>query len=200
MKLGTKILLLMLLITIGTSALLAWIVTLNVTRYETRRAQDRITAAIDRYVARLEDRHRQVRTIVQNLVEAPATRSQLQAVESGDEPAREQLRQEVLGRTVQMEIANAQGEPAFHMLLNQAGDILVTVANPEARLAPFLNSYATRWPIDPLLNAKGELISTYVFTPNGLYLAMGVPLRTQLDEAPSHAYFAGFHVDDEWIR
>src|SRR3954452_2242721 len=127
MKLGTKILLLMLLVTIGTSALLAWIVTLNVTRYETRRAQERITAAIDRYVARLEDRHRQVRTIVQNLVEAPAPRSQLQAVESGDDAAREQLRQEVLGRTVQMEITNTQGQPAFHMLLNAAGEVVLAI-------------------------------------------------------------------------
>src|SRR4051812_28423047 len=103
MKLGTKIMLLMLLITIGTSALLAWIVTINVTRYETTRAQKRISSAIDRYVSRLDDRHRQVRTIVKNLVEAPAVRSQLQAVEQGDEGAREQLRQEILGRTVQTE-------------------------------------------------------------------------------------------------
>src|SRR3954468_9523287 len=102
MSLGTKILLLRLLITIGTSATLAWIVTINVTRYETRRADERISIAIARYVSQLEDRHRQVVKIVRALLEAPATRSQLQAAdEAGNASAREQLKEEILGRTVQ---------------------------------------------------------------------------------------------------
>ena len=40
MRIGTKILLLMLLITIGSSAIVSWIVTRNVTNYETDRAND----------------------------------------------------------------------------------------------------------------------------------------------------------------
>ena len=50
MRLGTKILLMMLLITVGTSAALAWIVTLNVRAYETRRANDKVTEAIAREI------------------------------------------------------------------------------------------------------------------------------------------------------
>ena len=37
-------------------------------------------------------------------------------------------------------------------------------------------------------------------TPGGMFLAMGVPLRAQLDEAPTHAYFVGFKVDDMWVH
>src|SRR5947209_19845984 len=126
MRLGTKILLLMLLITIGTSATLAWIVTLNVTRYETRHADEKITQAIDRYVTQLADRHRQIDRIVRALLEAPAPRSQLQAAdESGDPAAREQLKQEVLGRTVQTELESPDGNPSFNVLVNLAGVVLL---------------------------------------------------------------------------
>src|ERR1051325_10000254 len=99
MRLGTKILLLMLLITISSSAIVAWIVTLNVTSYETRRANEQISQAIRRYLAHLNDRHQQITKIVRALMEAPVQRSQLQAAdESSDAGAREQLKQEVLGR------------------------------------------------------------------------------------------------------
>src|SRR3954466_12182223 len=89
MRLGTRILLLMLLITVGTSATLAAVVTFNFTRFETRRADEEISRAIGGYLAPLEDRHRQMQKIVRALLEAPAARSQLQAAdESGDPAAR----------------------------------------------------------------------------------------------------------------
>src|SRR5687768_18564163 len=105
MRLGSKILLLMLLISIGTSGVLAWLVTRNVTRYETRRANEKIGQAIGRYMSHVEDRHRQVERITRALMEAPAPRSMLLAAdESGDAAAREQLKQEILGRTAQTEL------------------------------------------------------------------------------------------------
>src|SRR5436190_8689477 len=122
MRLSTKILLLMLLITIGTSATLAWIVTLNVTNYETQRADQRISQAIDLYVSQLEDRHRQIQKVVRALLEAPAPRSQLE--NALDPAAHEQLKQEVLGRTVQIELTGAEGAPAFHVLVNQTGELV----------------------------------------------------------------------------
>src|SRR5437764_10074561 len=107
MRLGTKILLLMLLITLGSSAAVAWIVTLNVTSYETRRANEQISLAIKHYIAHLEERHQQINKIVRALMEAPVQRSQLQAAdESNDPAAREQLKQEVLGRNVQTELTS----------------------------------------------------------------------------------------------
>src|SRR5947207_15736082 len=82
MRIGTKILLLMLLITIGSSAIVAWIVTFNVTSYETARANDQISLAIVRYGRHLEQQHAQTSRIVQALLEAPAQRSLLQALAS----------------------------------------------------------------------------------------------------------------------
>ena len=70
MRLGTKILL-MLADHDRHVATLAWIVTLNVTTYETRR-DERISLAIERYLAQLEDHHRQVEKIVRRILEAPA--------------------------------------------------------------------------------------------------------------------------------
>src|SRR4051794_40311795 len=135
MRLGTKILLLMLLITVGMSATLAWIVTLNVTRYESQRANDRILLAIDRYVSQIDGRHQQIVRIVQALLEAPAPRSLLQATDDSHDPAAiEQLKQEVLGRTMQTELESPEGNPAFHVLVNAAGEVLITVAPGDAGL------------------------------------------------------------------
>src|ERR1700754_5048850 len=128
MRFGTKILLLTLLITVGTSATLAWVVTLNITRYETRRSDERISQAIDGYVTHLEDQHKQVDTVVRSLLEAPETRSQIRAADESTDPApREELRQEIFGRTVQTELESKQGTPAFHVLVNAAGDVPVMV-------------------------------------------------------------------------
>ncbi len=201
MRLGTKILLLMLLITIGTSATLAWLVTLNVTRYETIRANERITQTIGRYLSQLDDRHRQIEKIVRALLEAPATRSELQAADEAQDPlSLTQLKQEVLGRTMQTELTSREGSPAFHVLVNQAGQLLVAVAPGNVELENTLSSGDIHWPVDSVINTHDGLIRQYVWTRSGLFLAMGVPLHTQLDESPSHAYFVGFRVDDSMTR
>ncbi|HTL27598.1 MAG TPA: SpoIIE family protein phosphatase, partial [Tepidisphaeraceae bacterium] len=201
MRLGTKILLLMLLITIGTAATLAWIVTLNVTRYETRRADERISQAIGRYVSQLEDHHRQIQKVVRALLEAPDARSQLQAADEARDPsALEQLKQEVLGRTVQTELDSPQGKPAFHVIVNEASELVVAVSPGEASLAQLLVEKKIHWPIEEVTASGDQPVSNYVATPAGLFLAMGVPLHTQLNEPPSHAYFVGFRVDDQWVR
>src|SRR5262245_19394756 len=161
MRLGTKILLLMLLITIGTSGVLAWLVTLNVTRYETRRANEKIQQAIGRYMSHLEDRHRQVDRITRALIEAPAPRSQLQvADESNDPAAREQLKQEILGRTAQTELTTREeGAPAFHVLVNATHQAFVTVALDNPQVESWLASADAHWPVDAILNSHDRLIS-----------------------------------------
>jgi len=202
MRLGTKILLLMLAITIGSSLIVAWIVTFNLTSHETRRANEEISLAIKRYLTRVDERHEQVNKIVRALMEAPVQRSQLQAAdESNDPAAREQLRQEVLGRNVQIELTSSEGAPAFHVLVNAAGEVLVATASAGKEQEQLLASNSLKWPVDAVLTPQpGKLVRQYVWTPQGLYLAMAVPLRTQLNEAPTHAYFVGFKVDDDWTR
>jgi serine phosphatase RsbU (regulator of sigma subunit) len=201
MRLGTKILLLMLLITIGSSAIVSWIVTWNVTSYETARANDQISLAIARYARHLDDQQLQITRIVRAMLEAPAQRSLLQAVaaDATDTSAREQLKQEVLGRDVQTELQSREGSPAFHVLAGGAGDVLV-VSSPDPRLEPLLAASKVHWPIDAVLNPRAGPMRQYIATPAGLFLAMGVPLRTQLDEPPDNAYFVGFRINDDWVR
>jgi serine phosphatase RsbU (regulator of sigma subunit) len=201
LRIGTKILLLMLLITIGACAIVSWIVTLNVTRYETERANDQILLAIGNYVRHLSERHTQIIHIVQALLEAPAQRSLLQAADdSTDSSSREQLRQEVFGRDVQTELQSLDGEPQFHVLLNQASDAPLLTASRDAALQQFLSSPNIKWPVDAVLAEGANPVIQYVATPSGLFLAMGVPLHAQLNQAPTHAYFVGFRVDDNWVR
>ena len=191
---------LMLLITVGSSAAVSWIVTMSVTKHETERANDQISLAISRYARHLETQHQQMSRIVRALLEAPAQRSLLQSAgDPADSGAKEQLRQEVLGRDVQAELRSGEGSPAFHVVLNLAHEVVV-VAAADARLETRLFSNEIRWPADQVINGKGRAVIKYIATAEGLFLAMGIPLRTQLDEAPDHAYFVGFRVDDAWVR
>ena len=198
MRIGTKILLLMLLITIGTSAVVSWTVTLSITSYETDRANGQISLAIAGYKRHLDEQYQQVSRIVRAMLEAPAQRSLLQAASEGsDSASREQLKQEVLGRDVQTELKSAEGSPAFHVLVNLAKEV-VLVSSPDAAVEPFLSANRVHWPVDDVLNSKSRI--QYVATPAGLFLAMGVPLRTQLDQPPDNAYFVGFRITDLWVR
>jgi serine phosphatase RsbU (regulator of sigma subunit) len=201
-RIGTKILLLMLLLTIGSSGIVTWVVTANVTAYETERANDQISLAIARYARHLDDQYQQVSRIVRALMEAPAQRSLLQAAdEPGDTAEREQLKQEVFGRDVQAELQSREGAPAFHVLINLAHEVVVASSATDPRLGPALASSRVAWPTDSVLGSKGRPVIQYVAVPSaGSFLAMGVPLRTQLDEAPDHAYFVGFRIDDSWVR
>lgn len=200
MRIGTKILLLMLLITIGTSAVVSWTVTLSVTSYETDRANDQISLAIARYQGHLDEQYQLVNRIVRALLEAPAQRSLLQAASDGsDRAAIEQLKLEVLGHDVQTELKTADGAPAFHVLVNLAHEV-VLVSSTDPKIESAVDKDQIRWPVDAVLNSKGKPVIQYVATPVGLFLAMGVPLRTQLDQTPDNAYFVGFRIDDLWVR
>ena len=201
MRISTKILLLMLLITLGLSAAVSLIVTLNVTHYETDRADAQISAAIQSYRSRLTERHEQIIRIVQALLEAPAQRSLLQAADDADPPSLEQLKLEVFGRNIQTELQSRDGAPAFHVLLNAASaanEPVLATAIGDPQLDSFLASKKVYWPSEPVL--ANRPVTQYVATPLGLYLAMAVPLHTQLNEAATHAYFVGFKVDDQFVR
>src|SRR5436309_4300394 len=145
----------MLLLTIGSSAIVTWIVTANVTSYETERANDQISLAIARYARHLDDQYQQVSRIVRALLEAPAQRSLLQAADDpADTAAREQLRQEVFGRDVQAELQSREGAPAFHVLVNLAHEVVVASSATDARLGPALAAAKIPWPTEAVLASK----------------------------------------------
>lgn len=204
MRIGTKILLLMLLITAGSSAVISWIVTLEVTRYETDRVNGQISQATDRYGRQLDSRAQQIGRIVRAMLEEPTLRSLLQAADDpSGEATRNNLKQIVFGRDVQSVLEGPESSPAFHVLLNPANEVLVASAAGDSKLEAYLASGKARWPVDAVLGALGtdaRPVIQYMATPQGLFLAMGVPLRAQLDEAPTHAYFVGFKVDDTYVR
>src|SRR5579872_4361078 len=102
MSLGTKILLLMLAITVGCSAVVSWIVTLNVTGYERDRNDQLISFAITRYQRELESHNQQISRIVQTVVGDPENRSYLQGAEE-DDAKRLHLKEEIFGREVRNE-------------------------------------------------------------------------------------------------
>src|SRR3954452_9001038 len=84
MKLSTKILLLVLGVALGTSALVIWVINVNVTRHETHRANAAISSAIQRYLDRVEERHAQIDRNLRTQLEDPNTRSFLQGADEGD--------------------------------------------------------------------------------------------------------------------
>src|SRR4051812_9280477 len=155
----------MLLITIGSSAIVAWIVTINVTHYETDRANDQISLAIARYVRHLDDQYQEVSRVVRALLEAPTQRSLLQAAaaDASDAGAREQLKQEVLGRDVQTELQTREGKPAFHVLVTLAGEVFL-VSSTEGHLESVLSAGDVKWPSDAVLNARGRRTVHYIAT------------------------------------
>jgi serine phosphatase RsbU (regulator of sigma subunit) len=200
MRLGTKILLMMLVITIGASTIVGWMISRTLTNYETDRANEQISRTIARYLRHLDERHQQISRVVRAMLEAPAQRSLLQAADDpADRASREQLKQEVFGRDVQSELQSAEGAPAFHVLANAANEPLLVSSTDDA-LAPLLSFDKVNWPVEAVLHSGAKPVMRYVATSAGMFLAMGVPLRTQLNEPPSHAYFVGFRVDDFWVR
>lgn len=84
MRLGTKILLLMLTITIGSSAMVTWIVTRRVTQYESDNANELISLTINRYLRQLDANYQQFSHVVRAMLGDPEPRSLLQAA---DDPA-----------------------------------------------------------------------------------------------------------------
>ncbi len=205
MRIGTKILLLMLLITAGSSAVISWIVTLQVTRYETDRVNGQIAQAIDGYLRQVEGLAQKCTTIAGLMLQEPTPRSFLQLADdpSGD-VARTTLRG-VLGNDVQGELEKSGTSAAFHVMLNPANEVLIATADHDPKLEAFLTSGMARLPVDDVLSAgaagaNSRPVTRYLATPQGLYLAIGVPLFAQLDEPPSHAYFVGFKIDENWIR
>ena len=92
MRLGTKILLVTLAITLGLAGVIVWVVTREVTAHETERAQADIRRAVSDYFERIESLHGTVYSIVHLVLEDPHNRAQLELLEQGDESTKENFR------------------------------------------------------------------------------------------------------------
>src|SRR5688572_24555625 len=167
MRLGTKILILTLAITLALAGLIVWVVTRDLTAHETERAQSDIRRAVSDYFGRIESLHAENFRLVTLLMEDPQNSAQLEALDEGDEQAREHFKllfedvlQTVLSGGRPGETAGAPttgpatggaAAPAFHVLLGSDGAPLLTFAPDDAKLSDALSGATIDWPYEPLL-------------------------------------------------
>ena len=224
MKLGTKLLLVTLALTIGITVFVGGLVTVTVTKREYSNAFTQIEKEIRRgYFSKIEADQRQIFGVAQLLLEGPQYRAMLQSLIDDQGPAREaavsQLRDEALARMVGHEIGSLNLEPAFDVLLDGSRAPVLIGTRGDAKLEAAIRAIApSEWAArevmgqsaerEKLVNdsafadsnhpSAGTLVRQFVYTPRGLFLAFGMPLRASLSEPPSHAYFVGFRVDGRW--
>ena len=88
MRLGTKILLLTLAITLALAGLIVWVVTRDLTAHETDRAQSDIRRAVSDYFGRIESLHGEDIRLVTLLMEDPQNLARLEALDASDDERR----------------------------------------------------------------------------------------------------------------
>src|SRR5689334_24971083 len=118
MRLGTKILLLILAATVGLSGTVIWLVTRDVTAREVDGARHTIKWAVSGYFHSVDERHQQDTRLVHLILEDPKLRAQLAQVEEGNPEqellAQTQLADKIFGETLQTELTHGGIAPAFH--------------------------------------------------------------------------------------
>src|SRR5438874_2311656 len=131
MRLGTKVLVITLATTLGLSGAVLWVVTSRVTQREQVRAAQDIRRAIAGYRQRLELQRQHIDGFVRQVMEEPVNRAQLDRLENEPDESKRvlaatQLREEIFGKTVARAVQIGQIAPAFHVLVNEAGEAMLT--------------------------------------------------------------------------
>ncbi|MGH7178121.1 MAG: hypothetical protein ACREJC_12135, partial [Tepidisphaeraceae bacterium] len=179
MRLGTKILLLTLAITLGLSGLVAWSVTSEITRYETARARTEIERAIAGFDDRLNFEQGRIANAVSSQMDDSQNRSQLQPLEEGDDESRLSVRtnieQYVFGDVIASELGASGGAPAFQALLNERGTLLVAYS-ADSGLSAALRTQRIEWPVAQALDTDART-RRYVLVAARLYIIFAVPVR-----------------------
>ncbi len=217
MRLGTKILLVTLAITLGLAGLIIWVVTRDLTEHETERARADIRRAVSNYFRQIDEKVESDGKVVRVLMEDPQNIGQLEAL-SNDEPSAREHFKLLFGDVLQSYLSGTQpGDPlaptrpttgparpmqpppSFHVVLDFDGRTLLTFAKDNPKLADALAVEKVAWPYEPLL-ADNPRPNTrrYIWVNDGMYLTIGYPLRLQVSQPPTHAYFIGYRINDVW--
>src|SRR5262245_47575397 len=160
MRLGTKILLLTLAITLVLAGIIVWVVSRDVSRNETERAQADIERAVSGYFERIAALHDSAGGIINFLNEDPATLAKLEALDAGEESAREHFRSEIFEKFVQKKLPR----PAtFHCVVNFEGKPLLARAPGDNKLTDALGREPVAWPYEPVLDEKNLTPRRYVW-------------------------------------
>ena len=200
MRLGTKILILTLAITLTLAGIIVWVVTRDLTAHETARARADIHRAVKGYFDRIGELHGSLDGLVTTVTEEPPNRAQLEALDAGEEAPREFFHY-LLAEVIQRKLREAGGGAealSFHAILNFEGRPLLAFAPEDEPLTRALAREPVEWPYEPLLADEPRRTRKYVRVGGGLYLVLGVPLRLEAEGPPTHAYFAGYRIDDRW--
>src|SRR5690348_5578685 len=139
MRLGTKILLVTLAITLGLAGLIIWVVTRDLTDHETQRARADIARAVSDYFQQIDALHDEAEGYVRVLMEDPQNSAQLEALSNDEPSAREHFKllfgevlQSYLSRTRPGETTRPSNLPtrgrrppfAFNVMLDFEGKTL----------------------------------------------------------------------------
>jgi len=205
MRLGHKVLVLTLGITLVLSGAIVWLVTAQVTALETRRARAAIDRSIAEYSRSLELNHARIEAAARERFEETQVRALFERVDFAES---EEQRRLALGQftgyffTDPNEVARYNFEdfpPAFFLMINEAGEVLATVATGDSALADRLGSFASALPSVQDLSERSARL--YIHDPSvagesfgGHYLVLGVGIRSILSEPPTHGLFVGFKL------
>jgi len=203
MRFATKILLLMLAVTIGLSAVVVLAVVYHVTNAERARGRAQIQRAINEHGRGLDARSDRIRLIVTHLMGQPEIRADLkQLMQSASSDAatsaHAQIQDQTMGQVLQAELTLQQIPPGFHLLLDAHGRVLAANAPSDAPPDVERQLRTIRPNIDVALNEK-VLGRFYIALGPKLYAGFAVPLRVVVDEPPALAYFVGYEIDDRWV-
>jgi class 3 adenylate cyclase len=205
MRLSTKILLLILTITLALAGMILLAVRRAVTQRETAVAHREIDRAIDQYVANLDVIQDRTAVVVHREMDEPETRASLDLF-SPDAPAdarataATQLGGYIFSVVLQRDLTYGRfPPPSFHALIDRDGRRVVSAAPGSDALDAAIQSPQIVWPIRPVL-AAALATWQYMLVDGRLFLTIGVPLQQTRDEAPNFAYLVGFAITDRWAE
>lgn len=205
MKLSTKILLSMLAITFGLTFLVSWMVGMNVKTHETERVNNAIGNEIFRSIRRTGRIQREVQQVVRSALETPENQRLVKAAldpRAAQSPEARSFRQDVVELGIARELESL-GVPISFVALAAKGDaekrsVKVLDSEPTA-LKDYFSWARTRWAVDRVL-ASETPVTQYMWTPAGLFIALGLPVEIDKQGGQRVACFIGIDVERVWSK
>ncbi len=205
MKLSTKILLSMLTITTGLTLLVSWMVSMNVSAHETDRVNTAIGNEIFRSIRRTGRIHREVQQVVRSALETPENQRLVRAAldpRAAETPEARAFKEELVQQRIAKELESL-GVPIAFIALATPGDVdkrTVHVLDTQtAGLKDYLSWARLPWVVDKVLASESP-VSQYVWTPAGLFIALGVPVEIDKQRNLRVACFVGIDVERVWSK
>src|ERR1051325_7510313 len=186
MRLGTKILLLILAVTLGLSGLVIGLITRDIPQSERQGALSQIKREVRAYEDNLRNLHHLDTSIINIFMSDPQYRAQLYRLqEAGDAGVRAQFEDQIFGQDIQRTETEGSGiAPVFHAFLSEGGKVLFAATPGDPKLAKALVDVS--WPADRVIdNAPFEPL--YLWLNDRLYVAVGVRgAKTTPKKQPHH--------------